>query len=126
MTTSKRATPAELALLYRSLAALTDEQVVAALLEDMCTIREIDEMAQRLYVAKLLENDHSYLDISELTGASATTIARVSKALHYGAGGYRSVLDNEAAFEAAGEKTHGNPHATPATPEPPTAASEQA
>ena len=95
MTSTKRATPEELGLLYRSLASQASERVVAALLEDMCTIREIDEMAQRLTVAKLLAADYSYTSISELTGASATTIARVSKALNYGAGGYRAVLGLE-------------------------------
>jgi len=94
MTATKKATPEELASLYRALASQTDEQVIAALLEDMCTIREIDEMAQRLTVAKLLDADQSYIAIIEQTGASATTIARVSKSLNYGAGGYRKVLDH--------------------------------
>ena len=95
MTPSKRATPEELELLYRTLAAQTDTQVIAALLEDMCTIREINEMAQRLTLAKYLAAERSYNSISEETGASATTIARVSKALHYGKGGYKIALEQE-------------------------------
>ena len=101
MTSTKKATPEELSFLYRALASQTNEQAVAALLEDMCTIREIDEMAQRLTVAKLLDADHPYTAISEATGSSATTIARVSKSLNYGAGGYRAILDLEAT-EASG------------------------
>ena len=93
MTLTKSATYEELEFLYRAFASLTDERVIEALLKDMCTIREIDEMAQRLVVARLLAEECSYTNISELTGASATTIARVSKALNYGAGGYRAVLD---------------------------------
>ena len=104
MTSTKRATPEELELLYRALASQTDERVVAALLEDMCTIGEIHEMAQRLTVAKLLAADHSYTVISELTGASTTTIARVSKALNYGAGGYRAALGLEASDAAINEQ----------------------
>ena len=95
MTSTKRATPEELGLLYRALAFVSNEQDVASLLEDMCTISEIDEMAQRLTVARMLANEHSYTSISEATGASATTIARVSKSLNYGAGGYRLVLSPE-------------------------------
>jgi len=92
MKSKKNASPEELGLLYQALASQTDENVIAALLEDLCTIREIHEMAQRLTVARLLANEYPYTAISEITGASATTIARVSKSLNYGAGGYRVAL----------------------------------
>jgi TrpR-related protein YerC/YecD len=93
MTTFKRARPAELELLYGALASLSEAQDVAALLEDMCTIREVAEMAQRLTVARMLAADQSYAAITEATGASTTTIARVSKALNHGAGGYRQLFE---------------------------------
>lgn len=75
------------------LAALDDEDVIFALLEDMFTIREIRETSQRLAVARLLSSGKSYAAIEEATGASATTIARVSKCLSYGSGGYAKALD---------------------------------
>ncbi len=75
------------------LAALDDEDTVFALLEDLFTIREIRETSQRLAVARLLAAGKSYAAIEEATGASATTIARVSKCLSYGSGGYRAALD---------------------------------
>lgn len=78
--------------LLRVLATLDDEDVIFALLEDMFTIREIRETSQRLAVARLLSNGRSYAAIEEATGASATTIARVSKCLSYGAGGYAKAL----------------------------------
>lgn len=84
--------------LLRVLAALDDEEVVFALLEDLFTIREIRETSQRLSVARLLSEGKSYAAIEKETGASATTIARVSKCLSYGAGGYA------AALEVLGEK----------------------
>jgi TrpR-related protein YerC/YecD len=59
----------------------------------MCTIREVEEMSQRLEVARLLSESEPYTSITEKTGASATTIARVAKSLNYGAGGYLHVLD---------------------------------
>lgn len=81
----------------RLLAALlspstTDEAY--AFLVDLCTIREIREMAQRLEVARLLAAEEHYQRIQELTGASATTIARVNKALRHGEGGYTTVLNH--------------------------------
>lgn len=79
--------------LLRVLAELDDEDAIFALLEDLFTIREIRETSQRLAVARLLAEGKSYSAIEQLTGASATTIARVSKCLTYGTGGYRSALD---------------------------------
>ena len=64
-----------------------------ALLEDMFTIREIRESSQRLSVARMLDGGKSYAKIADATGASATAIARVSKCLGYGSGGYRAALD---------------------------------
>ncbi len=63
-----------------------------ALLQDLCTIREIHDMAQRLHVARLLAAGEHYSAIQDLTGASATTISRVSKAFKYGADGYTAIL----------------------------------
>lgn len=83
--------------LLQVLAALDDRDHIFALLEDLFTIREIKETSQRLAVARLLSAGHSYASIEEATGASATTIARVSKCLNYGAGGYAH------AFEVLGE-----------------------
>ena len=75
------------------LAALDDEDTIFALLEDMFTIREIRETSQRLAVAHLLAAGKSYAAIEQETGASSTTIARVSKCLTYGSGGYQAALE---------------------------------
>lgn len=72
---------------------MNDKDVLFALLEDLFTIREIRESSQRLAVARMLDEGRSYAKIEEATGASATTIARVSKCLSYGSGGYRAALD---------------------------------
>ena len=74
------------------LATLTDEDEIFALLEDLFTVREIRESSGRLKVARLLSRGKSYAAIEAETGASATTIARVSKCLSYGAGGYAAAL----------------------------------
>lgn len=79
--------------LLQVLARLDDEEAIFELLEDLFTVREIRETSQRLTVARMLAEGTSYAAIEKLTGASATTIARVSKCLSYGSGGYRKALD---------------------------------
>jgi TrpR-related protein YerC/YecD len=78
--------------LLAAFASLDAPEEVYAFLQDVCTVREIREMAQRLEVARLLSAGEHYDRIRETTGASTTTISRVSRALNYGADGYRSVL----------------------------------
>jgi len=78
--------------LLRALLLLDSEDEAYALLVDLCTIREIHDMAQRLEVARRLASGEHYAAIQDTTGASATTISRVSKSLNYGADGYASIL----------------------------------
>ncbi|MBE6105496.1 YerC/YecD family TrpR-related protein [Anaerovibrio lipolyticus] len=61
--------------------------------EDICTISEIKAMSQRLEVARMLQDHHTYDDIVSRTGASTATISRVKRCLNYGADGYSLVLD---------------------------------
>ena len=79
--------------LFRSILALKTIDECYAFFEDVCTIKEVQDMSQRLEVAKLLHEGKSYVQISEKTGASTATIGRVNKCLHYGAGGYRTLLE---------------------------------
>lgn len=60
--------------------------------EDICTIKEIQAMAQRLQVAKLLSENKTYNEIEEKTNASTATISRINRSLSYGADGYNIVL----------------------------------
>ena len=92
MPTSDIRTP-DVENLLEVLAAIDDKDTLFALMEDMFTIREIRESSQRLAVARMLDDGKSYAQIEQATDASATTIARVSKCLSYGAGGYRAALD---------------------------------
>jgi TrpR-related protein YerC/YecD len=79
-------------LLEAFLSLETTDQLYAFLL-DVATVRELHDLAQRLAVARMLDAGEHYDRISEVTGASSTTISRVSRALNYGADGYRVVLD---------------------------------
>ncbi len=98
-------TPAVNDLLEALLSVQTADEAYA-LLQDLCTVREIQDMAQRLHVAKMLAAGEHYQEIQKQTGASATTIARVSKCLNYGADGYRLVLDR-LGFEGDAENARG-------------------
>ena len=81
------------ALLVRALLALETPEEGDHLLEDLCTIHEIQAMAQRLEVARLLRQRITYQEIAGMTGASTATISRVNRCLTYGADGYTVVLD---------------------------------
>lgn len=60
--------------------------------EDVCTIKEIKALSQRLEVARMLKNKRLYSDIVAETGASTATISRVNRSLTYGSDGYDIVL----------------------------------
>lgn len=76
-----------------ALLALETKEECYAFLEDICTIKEVIDISQRLSVAKMLKNGISYTQITKETGASAATISRVSKCCEYGKGGYDIVID---------------------------------
>lgn len=61
--------------------------------EDVCTIKELQDMAQRLDVAFLLTEGMNYQKISQEVNVSTATISRVSKCLNYGSGGYRNAIE---------------------------------
>lgn len=61
--------------------------------EDLCTIKEIQDMAQRLDTAVLLDEGINYQNISKQVGVSTATISRVSKSLNYGNDGYKTALE---------------------------------
>jgi TrpR-related protein YerC/YecD len=63
--------------------------------EDVCTIKELQDISQRLEVAALLKAGNNYQEVSKKTGASTATISRVNKCLNYGTGGYNLVLDGK-------------------------------
>lgn len=60
---------------------------------DICTIKEVQDMAQRLDTAILLDEGLSYQKIIEQVDVSSATIGRVSKCLNYGSGGYKNAID---------------------------------
>lgn len=79
--------------LFKTIASITDEEECRAFFEDLCTIKEILDMSQRLDTAILLTKGMSYQKISDTVGVSTATIGRVSRALTYGANGYKNVIE---------------------------------
>jgi TrpR-related protein YerC/YecD len=78
--------------LFDAILTLKSREECYSFFEDICTVAELKAMAQRIVVAKMLNEKHTYTDISLKTGASAATISRVAKSLYYGAEGYATVL----------------------------------
>ncbi len=79
--------------LVKAILKLENVDEVYSFLEDVATIGEIRALAQRLEVARLLDEGYTYPQIAQQTGASTATISRVKKFLEYGADGYRIVLE---------------------------------
>ncbi len=79
--------------LFRVIVSMRNTAECAAFFEDLCTIKELRDMAQRLDVALLLDKGFNYQQIAERVGVSTATISRVNRCLTYGANGYRSAID---------------------------------
>ena len=78
--------------LIKALLALETEEECINFLEDLCTYKEINSMAQRFQVARLLKAKKTFQEIVETTGASTATISRVNRCLLYGNGGYEKII----------------------------------
>ena len=81
--------------LYSAILSLSSEEDCRMFFEDICTIKELETMSQRLEVARMLINGSTFNEIVSATGASTTTISRVNRCLNYGDGGYRRVIEKE-------------------------------
>ena len=79
--------------LFQAVLYLCDQEECYRFFEDLCTIGEIKAMAQRWRVVKMLTDNRTYTDIIQETGVSTATVSRVKKCLHYGADGYRQIME---------------------------------
>ena len=79
--------------LYKVISELDTVEECRRFFEDLCTIKEIQDMGQRLETAILLDEGLSYKKIADTVGISSATISRVSRSLSYGSDGYRMVID---------------------------------
>jgi len=78
--------------LFDAILALKSREECYKFFDDVATMNEIQSLSQRLQVAKMLNEGHTYNEIEKQTKASTATISRVRRCLDYGSGGYETVL----------------------------------
>ena len=83
----------EMMELFEAIARLESPGEVEIFCRDLCTLAELEAMAHRWEVVRLLEQGLPYLEISQRTRASTTTVTRVAHWLRHGEGGYRLALE---------------------------------
>ncbi|MBQ7817567.1 MAG: TrpR-related protein YerC/YecD [Oscillospiraceae bacterium] len=86
--------------LFKTILNLESVDECYAYFEDLCTVKELQDMAQRLETAILLSKGASYQEITQQVSISTATIGRVSKCLNYGPGGYRTAINKLSKGEA--------------------------
>ena len=77
--------------LYQTILNLNSEEACAAFFEDLCTNKEVEQMAERAYAARLLMEGKTYSQIIAQADISSATLSRVSRCVQYGKG-YSKVL----------------------------------
>jgi TrpR-related protein YerC/YecD len=93
MTTQEDWTNRDTTSLFEAVLALDSVAEAERFFRDLCTLRELDEMAHRWLVVRLLENGEHYRSIAAETGISTATVTRINHWLRHGTGGYRTALD---------------------------------
>ena len=79
--------------LFKAILTLQNIDECYAFFEDVCTVNELQSIAQRFEVASMLREKNTYLEIAQKTGASTATISRVNRSLNFGSDGYELVFD---------------------------------
>ncbi|OCL27712.1 hypothetical protein U472_03940 [Orenia metallireducens] len=79
--------------LFEAILLLNNKEECYKFFEDISTVNELKSLAQRLEVARMLNEGYTYEEIAETTGASTATISRVKRCLNYGADGYQLILE---------------------------------
>ena len=86
-------TNSETNALFEAVLSLENREEAEQFFRDLCTLRELGEMATRWQAVRLLVNGIPYRQVAETTGASTATVTRIAQWLRHGTGGYRTVLD---------------------------------
>jgi len=79
--------------LFDAILQLETRDELESFLRDLCTLQELETLAHRWQVAKLVDRGLPYLEVAQRTGASTATVTRVAHWLRHGEGGYRLALD---------------------------------
>ena len=81
--------------LFDEILKLETEEECVKFFDDLCTINELDAMLQRVIAAKMLLEDKTFQEVIKETQISSATLARVSKCIKYGDGGYKDILEKK-------------------------------
>lgn len=79
-------------LMFDAMSTLRTREEYYAFFEDLCTVKEVLSMAQRVEVAQQLEHGKTYIEVTNDTGASTATISRVNRIMNYGTDGLKKAL----------------------------------
>lgn len=79
--------------LFNSILSLKDLEECYRFFDDLCTMGELQSLAQRLEVGRMLMEGYTYHKIEEETGASTATISRVKRCINFGNDGYQMTLE---------------------------------
>lgn len=82
----------EIEELFQTMLMLETADECRSFFEDLCTVKELRDMAQRLHAAKMLLAGATYEQIQQQVEISTATISRVNRCIQYGAGGYETML----------------------------------
>jgi TrpR-related protein YerC/YecD len=85
----------EFTQLFQAILSIDNIEECKSFFEDICTVQELEKMAQRLEAAKLLLQGQTYEQVIEKTSISSTTLSRVSRCIRYGNGGYKTIINKE-------------------------------
>ena len=80
--------------LCRLIAGIDDPEDIRVLLDDLCTRKEVENMAERIFAAKLLMEGNTYNQVMAQADISSATLSRVSRCVQYGKG-YSRLLKND-------------------------------
>lgn len=81
--------------LYNEILKLENLEECQKFFDDLCTINELEAMLQRIKAAKMLLEDKTFQEVIKETNISSATLARVSKCIKYGDGGYKDIIEKK-------------------------------
>lgn len=85
----------KIGVLYDAIVSLESREQCQELFDDLCTRKEIEKMAERLFAAKLLLEGNTYNQVIAQSDISSATLSRVSRCVQYGKGYSRLLKHDE-------------------------------
>lgn len=79
-------------VLFKAILSLNNLEECYAFFEDLCTMKELADMVQRIQAAQMLLEGNTYEQIVKHVEISTATISRINRCIQYGSGGYQKVL----------------------------------